>query len=294
MHFTRDGRAASEEEIAGIIGSCRRAGIFAVRDMGHRTGIGLAAKKIAKGQLAVETAGLALSKRGSYGAFLGRQVAGGEEIRTAVKEIALSGADFIKVINSGIVPSRENESVTEGGFSLEELKMICGEAGERGLAVACHANSERAIKDAVSAGVSSIEHGFFISREILHMMAESGVSWTPTIFALAVLSDTLSPPGKKHIEEVVEKHLGSVSHAASLGVQLNVGTDSGSKGVRHGDSFFDELRLFRRAGLSLEEIVLSACMDRKEIEKGNYLLVERDFIADARIAAVYRGGKLLP
>ncbi len=293
MHFARDGRAASEEEITGIIGSCRRAGIFAVRDMGHRTGVGLAAKKIAKGQMEVETAGFAISKRGGYGAFLGRQVSDEEEIRTAVKEVALSGADFIKVINSGIVSSRENEPVTEGGFSREELKMICSEAGTRGLAVACHANSERAIKDAVSAGVSSIEHGFFISREILHMMAESGVSWTPTIFALAVLSDTLSPPGKKHIEEVVENHLDSVYHGASIGVQLNVGTDSGSKGVRHGDSFFDELRLFRCAGLSREKIVSFACMDRKEIEKGNYLLVEKDFITDRKIAAVYRGGKLL-
>jgi imidazolonepropionase-like amidohydrolase len=293
MHFTLNGRAASEEEISEIIGAYRRAGVFAIRDMGHRTGVGLAAKKIARGEVAVKTAGFALSRRGGYGAFLGRPVAGGEEIRKAVKEIAQSGADFIKVINSGIVSARGNGQVTEGGFSREELKIICDEAGEKNLAVACHANSEKAIEDAVSAGVSSVEHGFLITHTVLHMMTTSGVSWTPTIFALAVLSDALSHQEKKYIEGVVEKHLESVSYACSIGIKLNVGTDSGSRGVRHGESYIEELRLFRRAGLSPEEVISSACMDRSEIEKGNYLLVEEDFIDTGKIAAVYMGGKHL-
>jgi imidazolonepropionase-like amidohydrolase len=293
MHFTRNGRAASDEEISQIIEAYRRAGIFAIRDMGHRTGVGLAARKIAKGEPEVKSAVSAISRRGGYGAFLGRPVSGGEEIRKAVKEIAQTGADFIKVINSGIVSARGNGQVTEGGFSREELKIICDETGERNLIVACHANSEKAIEDAVSAGVSSVEHGFFITHKVLHMMAEAGVSWTPTIFALAVLSDGLAPWEKKYIERVVEKHLESVSYAASIGVKLNVGTDSGSRGVRHGESYIEELRLFRRAGLSLESILSCACMDTDEIEKGNYLLVEEDFITTGNIASVYRGGKPL-
>jgi imidazolonepropionase-like amidohydrolase len=293
MHFTRDGRAASDEEISRIIEAYRRTGIFAITDMGHRTGVGLAARKMAKGELEVKTAMSAVSRSGGYGAFLGRPVSGGQEIRKAVKEIAQSGADFIKVINSGIVSVRENSRVTEGGFSREELKIICDEAGERNLAVACHANSVKAIEDAASAGVASIEHGFFITHTVLHMMAESGVSWTPTVFALAAFSYTLLPPERKYIEGVVEKHLESVSYASSIGVKLNIGTDSGSRGVRHGESYIEELRLFRRAGLSLDSILSCACMDRSEIEKGNYLLVEEDFIDTGKIAAVYMGGKHL-
>jgi imidazolonepropionase-like amidohydrolase len=291
MHFTLDGRAALETEIIEIADAYRKAGVFAVRDMGHRTGIGLAAKKIAQGKMKVKTAGLALSRKGGYGAFLGRPVSGNEEIRAAINQFARSGADFIKVINSGIVTARRNDPVTEGGFSVEELKVICGEAEKRNLAVACHANSERTIRDAVLAGASSIEHGFFISKEVLHMMAEAGVSWTPTVFALAAFSDTLSLPEKKHIEGVIEKQLESVSHAASIGVRLNVGTDSGSKGVRHGESFTEELRLFRKAGLSFEEIISSACMDSSEIKEGNYLVVEEDFVATLKVAAVYEGGR---
>ncbi len=293
MHFMRGGRAATKDEIVEIIDVCRRAGIFAVRDMGHRTGVGLEAKKIARGRLDVKTAGYALSRSDGYGAFLGRQVSTEKELRTAVKEVAASGADFIKVINSGIVSFSGNASVTGGGFSLAELKAICSEARERKLAVACHANSERAIRDAVLAGVSSVEHGFFISAEILHMMAGKGVSWTPTIFALAAFSNTLSPPEKKYLDELVERHLESLSYAASVGVRLNVGTDSGSQGVRHGESFIEELRFFRRAGLSSEEMFSFACMERSEIERGSYLLVGRDFIADGKIVAVYEAGKLL-
>ncbi len=196
MHFTLDGLAASEEEIIEIIAAYRRSGIFTVMDMCHRSGVGLVAKKIAKGRLAVKTAGFALSKRGGYGAFLGRQVSGGEEIKAAIKELAGSGADFIKVINSGIVSVREDEPVTEG-FLREELDVICAEARERSLVVACHANAERAIRDALSAGVSSVEHGFFVTDELLHMMAGTGVSWTPTVFALAVLFRNTFTPGKE-------------------------------------------------------------------------------------------------
>jgi imidazolonepropionase-like amidohydrolase len=293
MHFTMNGRGASEEELGDIIEAYPKAGIFAIRDMGHRTGVGLAAKKIAKREVQVKTAVFAISRRGGYGAFLGRPVSGEKEIRKAVKEIAQTGADFIKVINSGIVSAKENDQVTEGGFSREELKIICREAGERNLTVACHANSEKAIEDAVSAGVSSVEHGFFVTSEVLRMMAESGVSWTPTIFALAVLSDAPSPAERKYIEGVVARHLESVSYAASIGVKLNVGTDSGSRGVRHGESYVEELRLFRRAGLSLDSILTCACMDRSEIERGNYLLVGEDFITAGKVAAVYKRGQPL-
>jgi imidazolonepropionase-like amidohydrolase len=296
MHFTLNGRAASEEGIREIIKEYQRAGIFAIRDMGHRTGVGSAAKRIAKGTVEVKTAVSAVSRRGGYGAFLGRTVSGKKEIKTAVEEIAQSGADFIKVINSGIVSARENDQVTERGFSREELKIICGEARERNLTVACHANSDKAIEDAVSAGVSSVEHGFFVTSEVLYMMAESGVAWTPTIFALAVLSASLVPGEKKYIESVIEKHLGSVYYASSIGVKLNVGSDSGSRGVCHGESYIEELRLFRRAGLSVDTILTSACMDSSEIERGNYLLIDEDFISAGKVTAVYKRGHplLLP
>ena len=155
----------------------------------------------------------------------------------------------------------------------------------------CHANADKFIRDSITAGTSSIEHGFYVSRETLHMMAENNVAWTPTVFPLESLKSQFESPERRYIEEVIDNHLSSISHAASIGVRLNIGTDSGSRGVEHGYSFFDELRLFHKAGLSLREILPAACMDEKEIEEGNFLLVRKDFIMKRKIEAVYSRGQ---
>ena len=290
MHFFRSGKPVSLREAQNLKDRYARNGVLSVRDMGHASGIGLDTKRAPGPVLDVQTAGYALYRKGTYGAFLGEGVSGCGEIRKSVREIADAGADFLKVINSGIVSPAHTGSVTEGGFSAGELGFICAGAAERGLDVACHANSDAAIRNAVEAGVSSIEHGYFISRETLHLMAEKGVSWTPTVFALRVLSSILSPAESACIDEIIEGHLSSIHYASTIGVKLRVGTDSGSRGVHHGESFFDELLLFREAGLLLEQILAAACMGREEIDKGNYLVVKEDFIASRKIEAVFRGG----
>jgi imidazolonepropionase-like amidohydrolase len=290
MHFTRAGGPASVEELKGIMDTYERYGIFSLKDMGHKSSIGLDVRKGSGGRVAVRTAGYALFRKGGYGTFLGKGVEGKGEIRRAVKELSDAGADFIKVVNSGIVSSKGSGLVTEGGFTPEELSIICEEAKGKNLGISCHANSDRAIRDAVAAGFTSIEHGFFVSEETIRMMAEKGTSWTPTAVALLSLAPTVEPSQRGYIEEVVERHLSSVQFAATIGVKFRVGTDSGSKGVAHGESFLSELRLWQKAGLSLKQILSAACMDENERKKGNYLLVRKDFISSGKIEAVYRGG----
>jgi imidazolonepropionase-like amidohydrolase len=290
IHFTFDGRPASEEELSGIMDSCAGRGIFSLKDMGHKSGIGLNAKKVSAGRVTVRTACFALFRKGGYGPFLGRGVEGKEEIRNAVKEISDAGADFIKVLNSGIVSPKGPGRVTEGGFTPEELSVICKEAEGKNLEISCHANSDRAIRDAVTAGVNFIEHGFFVSEETILMMAGKGISWTPTAFALLSLAPTLGLSERRYIEKVVEGHLASINYAASVGLKLRIGTDSGSKGVRHGESFFEELRLFKEAGLTLDQVLSAACVEREEMEKGNFLTVNKDFISAGKIEDIYRKG----
>lgn len=291
MHFMVDGRQASLKEISEIAAVNANCGILSVNDMGHRTGTCMDAKAHLAGKIAVRTAGAAICKTGSYGEFLGKSVSGKEEIKRVVKEVADAGADFIKVINSGVVSFRGIAPVTTGGFTLEELKIIHAEAREKNLDIVCHANSDPAIRDAVVAGATSIEHGFFVSMETLHMMAESKVSWTPTIFALSGQTAILATSEKRYVEGIIEDHLSSINIAASLGVILQTGTDSGSRGVNHGESFFEELRLFSKAGLTEGQILAAACMDTSEIEKGNYLVVSEDFVETKKIEGVYENGK---
>lgn len=296
MHFVLEGKPAQPDEILKIMLQIVRCGIFSVNDMGYKTGVGLEAKKLLKEAsipLKIKSAGYAIYRKGTYGVFLGRGISEKREIKKVIDEITSVGADFIKIVNSGIISLKGGVHITPGGFPLEELKILCNESKKRNLEVACHVNGDSAIKNAVEAGVSSIEHGYFVSNETLHMMKDRNISWTPTVFALLAYSLMLLPSEKQHIERIIENHLASINYAASIGVKLNIGTDSGSMGVKHGNSFFDELQLFQKAGLSLEQTLSAACMDDKEIKKGNYLIVKNDFIKIKKIEAVFLANKEL-
>jgi imidazolonepropionase-like amidohydrolase len=290
IHFTVDGKPASEEQLLGIKNDHIKHGIFSIVDMGHKTGIGLKARKMLKGQIEIKSAVYALYKKKSHGAFLGIEITDKKEIKGAIKTIAEAGADFIKVVASGIVCPIGGGLSTTVGFFLEELKIIANEAKERNLDFVCHANADSFIRDSILAGAKSIEHGFYISNETLHMMKEAAVSWTPTVVPLQRIKSQLDTPEKRYIEDVTEKHFASVNYAASLGVKLNVGTDCGARGVEHGASFFEELHLFHRAGLSLKQILSASCMSDEELERGNYLMVKKDFFITRKIEAIcYRG-----
>jgi hypothetical protein len=298
IHLMMEGRQATFEECHSLTAQFLYQGIMAVADMGHKRSPGLEFKKVSDQKspfpIKVHSAGLALHKKGGYGSFLGKGVSGKEDISSAVRNLAESGADFIKIINSGVVSLQEEKPVTEGGFSGEEWKVIQEEAAVLGLPVCCHANSDRAIRQAVDFGVSSIEHGFFISRETLQVMAEKNVAWTPTAIALLSLKAFLSPEERNRLSRIMAHHLEAMGHAASIGVKLQVGTDSGSRGVIPGESFYKELQLFKKAGLTLEQILFAACLDPEEVNQGNYLLVENNFIETERMEAVYINGVQVP
>lgn len=283
MHFTVLGRPAALPDIEAIKEAYLRNGVREVRDMGNRFGAGFLARKILGGEITVKSCGYALFKKGTYGAFLGKGVEGIEDIRREVEVLYLAGADFIKVINSGIVSPAGSRLVTDGGFTPLEMKALCEASGERGLEVACHANSDSAIRAAVTAGVRSVEHGFFVRRETLDLMAERGVSWTPTASALLGAAADLSQDRKRYIESVVEEHLSSIQYACAAGVRLQVGTDSGSRQVDHGTSFLEELRLFAKAGLSLRQILGAACKESGRTENEECLFVRGDFVATGEI-----------
>ncbi|MBF0505402.1 MAG: amidohydrolase family protein [Nitrospirae bacterium] len=297
MHFMLEGKPLTPDSLPAVRDAYVGCGILSVSDMGHRSRIGLQAKALFHSDpdagIKIKSAGYAIYKKGTYGSFLGKGVSGSSEIREAVDEIADAGADFLKVINSGIVSVKGPGLVTEGGFSPEELNLLDEAARSRNLHMVCHANSDTAVQNALAAGAVSIEHGYFISHDTLHRMAEERVEWIPTLFALLTIAGLFPAAEQARIEKIVQGHLSSVSYAASIGVRLRVGTDSGSKGVAHGRAFFDEMQLFGKAGLSLQQIISAACMDASEIAKGNFIEVDQDFIASRTLRSVFIGGRQL-
>ncbi len=282
LHFFQDGAPLTMEKALGTLGAYARQGIFSLWDMGSRDGVGLRLKKVLGRMedppIRLKSAGCALHKKDRYGGFLGRGVEGQKEIREAVAGIFREGGDFVKVVHSGIVSLKNPGRITSGGFSREELRCLVEESRHYGLPVHCHVNSDQAIREAASFPIASIQHGFFISEETLHLLKEKNIHWTPTLYALDHLKNGLPPEQKAAIEKILDGHLESLSRAAQLGVRLVVGTDSGSRGVSPGCSFLEELALFKKAGLSLEQILSAACLDPGETGEGTYLLVKDDFI----------------
>jgi imidazolonepropionase-like amidohydrolase len=298
IHFFSAGKPVPLDRALDLAAEYGRWGIFSIREMGAAGGLGLTVRENLarknRGPVRLQACGQALYKKNTYGSFLGLGVSGKEEIQRAVKGLAEAGADFLKILQSGIVSLKNPKRITAGGFSREELKILA-EAGRKfGLPLHCHVNGDPAIREAIALSPASIEHGFFISRETLHRLREKGIVWTPTIYALAHLDEGLSARQRLERDRIIAGHLEALSWAAAIGVRLQVGTDSGAGGLLPGVSFFEELRLWKKAGLSLEQILAAACPGPEENRAGDYLLVEEDFIETGAIAAIYREGRPLP
>ena len=148
---------------------------------------------------------------------------------------------------------------TEPQFSRQQLGELVSEAKRLGCKVMVHANGEDPVRTAIKAGCHSIEHGFFMGRQNLELMAEKGVYWVPTIYTMKAYALNAEHYRASIDVKVVEQNLAhqleQVALARELGVKVALGTDSGSIGVLHGESMMEEMKLFMRAGFSLAETI---------------------------------------
>lgn len=265
VHLGLGGKESLAERLASYLAR----GIVAVRDGGDAGGQGLAAaRQVAGGALdgpQVIACGKALFKKGRYGSFLGRGIESAE-LEAAVDELAREGAQQIKVLVSGLVSFKEYGQVGPPQFDLAELRRIVKRARDHGLKVMAHASGEEAVRLAVEAGVDSVEHGYFLTRELLSRMAERGIAWVPTVVPVAAqlkegLRERHGPREGKVICRTYRRQLEMVALALEAGVKLGVGTDAGATGVEHGKSFLEELLLYRQAGLSVTDILLAATLN---------------------------------
>ena len=235
------------------------AGIGAVRDAGIRENAeaGAGCCIVPAAGPAVVSAGWALYKQGGYGSSLGVAVGSRGEVSAEIVKLVNAGAGIIKVMASGMVSLREPGRITEGGFSEEELRFIVQEAGQLGRGVMAHANGIPAIMAAARAGVRSIEHGFFMTREALEVMAFQGTYWTPTVGALARAAEgkTVSLEAKEYVAGLLRFHLEAIEQARDLGVLLAVGTDCVLPHRDYEAAYMSELAYFEQAGLPRDDVI---------------------------------------
>jgi imidazolonepropionase-like amidohydrolase len=239
-------------------------GIMALRDGGDFASHTLSFRKEGwEGEcwpLQVKAAGHGWHAPGRYGRVIGRSPAAGESLAQAIGRGA-TGADHIKIVNSGLNSLTEFAKETPPQFSLEELREAVRTGHERGLPVMVHANGKVPVRWAVEAGCDSIEHGFFMGRDNLERMAERGTVWVPTAVTMKAYAEQPATGSRETdiARRILDQQLEQVGWAKELGVRIAVGTDSGSLGVHHGHSLREELRLLMDAGLTVQRAVACAC-----------------------------------
>jgi imidazolonepropionase-like amidohydrolase len=203
----------------------------------------------------------------SYPGMPSSIVDGVDEARRRVRELIRNGADVIKIATSGGVLS-PRDSPDQPGFSLEEIEVMVEEARAFGLWVMSHAQSTVGIKNAVRAGVRSIEHGIYLDDEAIELMLEHGAYLVPTLVAplgvrrAAEAGVPIPDNVLVKADEVVEAHQDSVRRAAAAGVKIAMGTDAGV--IPHGENL-EELQLMADQGMSPEDVLVATTRTAAEL-----------------------------
>jgi len=271
LHFFND----SPEFIAAIARDLITSGIKSVLEGGDKHLTGLKLKNQLQDRLNIKSAGCAIYKKGTYGQFIGKGVKNVSEASELINQLHREEVDYIKIINSGIFDPETGE-ITPGGFERRELKDIVGHAKDRDLKVACHANGDQAVRDAVDAGASYIIHGLHVSDDTLSEMAAKGTSFVPTVNAFMSLhSIATDKESRENIREAVEIHVEAVGLAYVKGVKLLPGSDSGPACIPYGKAYQDELYFWQRAGIPIEHILSSAAVAPfKQGQKADFLVLD--------------------
>jgi imidazolonepropionase-like amidohydrolase len=200
-----------------------------------------------------------------------QMVSGVEEARRAVREQLGHGADLIKVYADWDHPT----------LTIDELRVIVEEAHKREHKVAAHATTLPGIKNALAAGVDSIEHGDGLDAATLRLMKQKNVTWVPTREAYhAWLAKPLPPPARQRLAERLERGRQTLAAARQAGVRIAVGRDA-SSGDGQGRNA-DELVELVRLGLPPLEAIRAATIHSAELVgwSGRVGALEKGMLAD--------------
>ena len=226
-----------------------------LRDGGDRWGVGALARELAPEYgITYRTPLAPLCKKGHYGSFIGKTYADFREYAALVKEARKDGADFIKIMISGLMDFDRFGVLTEEGLPSEEIRELIHIAHEKGFSVMAHANGARTVEAAALAGVDSVEHGAYLDRDALLAMREAGTVWVPTLSTVGNLrgKGRFSEPD---VRAILESALENVKAFAAMGGLLAPGTDAGAWAVPHGS--LTEFELLEQAlGERTEDVLV--------------------------------------
>ena len=232
-----------------------------------------------------------------------QMISGPEDARRAVREQMGHGANLIKVYADWQHPT----------LTVDEMRVIVEEAHKQKLKVAAHATTPEGIKNALMAGVDSIEHGHGINREDLEMMKAQGTFLVPTIGVIdldmeASKDKPMSPEQRKRFEAFLKGIEQEVQIAKTLGVKIAAGFDSAEAETQGKNA--TELEAMVKRGMTSIEVIQAATVNAAELlswqdkvgvlEPGHYgdmIAVDGDPLKDITVLQhvkfVMKGGEVV-
>ena len=241
--------------VHNVLQSYRDAGFTYLRDGGDRWGVGRKARELAPQYGITYRTPLAnLCRAGHYGGFIGENYENFREYAALVRQHREDGADFIKIMISGLMDFDHYGVLTHSGFAAGDIRELTHIAHEEGFSVMAHANGAETVLAAASAGVDSVEHGAYLNEEALWAMRESGTVWVPTLSTIGNLRNK-GRFSQTDVEKILHSAMENVARFAQMGGLVAPGTDAGAWQVPH--SIDSEYRLLEEALGDSAEAVLS-------------------------------------
>jgi imidazolonepropionase-like amidohydrolase len=240
-------------------------GITTVRDVGSRDHISISVSRAIRAGIIpgprTLNAGLAVCMTGGHAWFIGRQADGPDEVIKAVREQIRAGADVIKFIATGGVLT---PGVSPGAAQLtpEELRAGVEEATRAGRRVAAHAHGAEGMKNAIRAGVHSIEHGTLLDDEAIDLFLTHGTFLVPTLSAIQSGCEMGRAHGMpddavRKCAVLGEEQKKTFRKALKAGVRIAMGTDAGTPFNPHGRNA-QELRRMVAFGMTPMQAIEAA------------------------------------
>lgn len=279
-----------------------KGGVTTIRDVGSSNCIAADVRDaIEEGRVwgpRMRASGAVLCMTGGHGWPIGRAVDSPWDARKAVREQMWQGADCIKVIATGGVLTK---GAVPGNAQLtpEELSAAIDEAHRHGLRVAAHAIGTQGIKNALRAGIDSIEHGSLLDDEAIELFKQRNVYLVPTLSAPTCILNNLEKGEQPKFvvdkaRDINEKMLVNIRHAYESGVRIAGGSDAGTPYNYHENYALEVELMWSLLGMTPQQALHAATNVAAELiglhkgilavgEPADLLLLRGDAGADVRV-----------
>jgi len=192
-----------------------------------------------------------------------------DEARKVARANLKMGANHIKILSASGGVMSEGTEVGVAQYTVEEMRAAIDEAHKAGKRAMAHCHGRQAIKNAILAGIDSIEHGSYLDDEGIEMMLKRGVFLVPTYLASFRIVEHGEKGGipayaVRKAKQVREDHAKNIARARQAGVKVAMGTDAGTPYNIHGENLH-ELPLMVEGGFTPMEAIVAATKTAAEL-----------------------------